>query len=115
MPGFDWNGPIGAGPMTGGGRGVCRNANTGYGIGAIGMRRGHKRGFRGGRGACIRQGFGPGFGQPFASDMVEPTPDIHVLKSRANSMKRSLDKIGSRIESLEKNAVNLSGSGKEDF
>ena len=30
MPGFDRSGPMGAGPMTGGRRGLCNPANTGY-------------------------------------------------------------------------------------
>jgi len=30
MPGYDRSGPMGAGPMTGGRRGLCNPANTGY-------------------------------------------------------------------------------------
>jgi len=31
MPGFDGTGPMGQGPMTGGGRGFCAMPNRGYG------------------------------------------------------------------------------------
>ncbi|MBW2366243.1 MAG: DUF5320 domain-containing protein [Deltaproteobacteria bacterium] len=30
MPGFDRSGPMGAGPMTGGARGLCNPGNAGY-------------------------------------------------------------------------------------
>ena len=33
MPGFDGTGPMGAGSMTGGGRGFCNPADAGYGPG----------------------------------------------------------------------------------
>jgi len=59
MPGFNGSGPVGAGPMTGGRRGLCNPANAeietpfarsyGYGRGM-----GIGRGFRG--------GYGPGMG-----------------------------------------------------
>ena len=49
MPGMDGTGPMGYGPMTGGGRGYC----------GAGMRRNLRRGFGTGRG----RGIGPGFGR----------------------------------------------------
>jgi hypothetical protein len=38
MPGFDGNGPMGRGPMTGGGRGFCAMPDKGYGPSGYGMR-----------------------------------------------------------------------------
>lgn len=38
MPGFDGTGPMGQGPMTGGGRGFCAVPNRGNGPSAYGMR-----------------------------------------------------------------------------
>jgi hypothetical protein len=38
MPGFDGTGPMGQGPMTGGGRGFCAMPYRGYGPYAYGMR-----------------------------------------------------------------------------
>ena len=75
MPGLDGTGPMGAGPMTGGARGLCNPSQSAYGPataggrgyfgpsyaqgfgraqGVAGYGRGFARGFRG--------GFGPGFG-----------------------------------------------------
>ena len=54
MPRFDGTGPMGQGPMTGGGRGRC-TGGAGFGYGA-----GYGRGCGWGRGAgfCRRVGFG---------------------------------------------------------
>jgi hypothetical protein len=38
MPGFDGTGPMGRGPMTGGGRGFCAMPYRGYGPYAYGMK-----------------------------------------------------------------------------
>lgn len=38
MPGFDGTGPLGMGPMTGGGRGFCAMPNMGYDSYGYGMR-----------------------------------------------------------------------------
>jgi hypothetical protein len=38
MPGFDGTGPMGMGPMTGGGKGFCTMPYRGYGPYAYGMR-----------------------------------------------------------------------------
>jgi hypothetical protein len=71
MPGFDRTGPMGQGPMTGGGRGVCNPANTAgagaypyparptYGAGR--PRWGLRLGRGGGRGGG--RGFGRGGGR----------------------------------------------------
>ena len=59
MPGYDKSGPMGAGPMTGGRRGLCNPANTGTGAQFAGSY-GYGRGMNFGRG--FRGGYGPGRG-----------------------------------------------------
>jgi hypothetical protein len=95
---------MGAGPMTGGGRGLCgRPAGeiTGYGYGrGMGFRRGGGRGW--GRGAGPAFG---GYGYPPASrfgDSVSQTDEIEMLRSNADAMQRSLESIQRRIAELEK-------------
>lgn len=113
MPGFDRSGPMGAGPMTGGRRGLCgRPANMadvpaygglGYGRG-VGFRRG------GGRRFGPRRGYGRGFGRggygyPYeypADAPMEATEELNLLKSEADYMKRSMETINKRIGELEK-------------
>ncbi|MBW1800313.1 MAG: DUF5320 domain-containing protein [Deltaproteobacteria bacterium] len=71
MPGFDGTGPMGWGPMTGGGRGFCSpygmSSGFGYARGPFyGPRFGFGRGGRRGRGfggRGIGWGFGPGRGR----------------------------------------------------
>ena len=54
MPGFDRTGPMGRGPMTGGGFGRC-GRGYGYGYGAFGG-----RGYGRGRRFCWNWDYGPG-------------------------------------------------------
>ncbi len=74
MPGFDGTGPMGLGPMTGGGRGPCRfymgawgpwgrpypgyGYGWGYPYGWVGPRFGFGRGMGFGRGRGLGRGFG---------------------------------------------------------
>jgi len=112
MPGFDRSGPMGAGPMTGGRRGLCNPANTEYdtridgmfGFGR-GMRRG--RGFRGGFGRGMDRAFGRrGWNQPsyYPAYAQNPEEELNMLKAEANSVKNSLDTINRRIAELEKSS-----------
>ena len=110
MPGYDRSGPMGAGPMTGGGRGLCgRPAGTadlplygrGYGYGrGVGYRRGGGRGWGRGAGPAFG-GYGTlpsgGFGDP-----VSKTDEVEMLRSDADAMQRSLESIQRRIAELEK-------------
>ena len=110
MPGFDRNGPMGAGPVTGGGRGLCRRpagaANLplygrGYGYGhGMGCRRGGGRGWGRGIGPT-GGGYGTlpagGFGYPAGK-----TDEIEMLRFNADAMQRSLEAIQGRIAELEK-------------
>jgi hypothetical protein len=112
MPGFDRSGPMGAGPMTGGRRGLCNPANTGYGgrnAGTFGFGggMGFGRGFRG--------GFGPGGGRFYGSrgwnqqvfypaNLQDPEEELRIMKAQANSLQDGLDMINRRISKLEKSS-----------
>ena len=116
MPGFDRSGPMGAGPLTGGGRGLCGNAGYGtpfFGKYGFGGRMGYGRGFRGGYGPGMRRGFGarnqPGFGPSY---MQDPAAEIDMLKTQAGSIKSTLDAINRRISDLEKSIEKPSGPGE---
>jgi len=112
MPGFDRSGPMGAGPMTGGHRGLCNPANTGYGTrssGSFGFGRGmgFGRGFRGGFGQGMGRAFGRrGWNQPtyYPAYAQNPEEELNMLKAEANSIKNSLDMINQRIADLEKSS-----------
>ena len=113
MPGFDRTGPMGAGPMTGGARGLCNPATAGtipayagsYGYGrGLGLRRGFRGGYGPGRGRG--RGYGRGYiGYPAAVGPVFPVdaPDeIDMLKAQADSLNVSLNAVNRRIDDLEK-------------
>lgn len=104
MPGFDRSGPIGAGPMTGWGRGYCRSGARTSGRMAAG---GFGRARCGGRGRGFGRGFGAGrwsTAYPPAYDpYVPPVPErgLESLKAEAGYLKDSLDAIHARIQELE--------------
>ena len=117
MPGFNGSGPAGAGPMTGGGRGLCNpvNANRGaWSAAGFGRGLGFGRGFmRGGSG--MRRGFGGrglGWNQPvffgynapdaFGYNAPDAAGEIEMLKNQADYAKNSLDAIHKKIAELEK-------------
>ena len=125
MPGFDGTGPVGAGPMTGGGRGRCNPSypgySTGYGRG-FGFGRRHGRGVRRGFGAGAYggRGYGRGVGgvRPFFpvwdagyappygpfygyAPGMSPDNEIRMLKDQAEAVKRNLEHLNRRIEELE--------------
>ena len=113
MPGFDRTGPMSAGSMTGGARGLCNPANTGYnprftegfsyGRG-LGLRRGFRGGFGPDRGLGCGFGRGAGWYPPAAGPAypADASDEIDMLKADANYMQKSLDAINKRIEELEK-------------
>jgi len=108
MPGVDRSGPMGAGPMTGGRRGLCGRAGVpvepvygrGYGYGrGMGFRRGFGRG--------PGYGFGPVYGHVYppaygAGYPVSKTDELEVLRADADAMKKSLEAVQRRITELEK-------------
>ena len=113
MPGFDRTGPMGAGPMTGGARGLCNPATAGYDprfSGGFDYGRGlaFRRGFRGGFGAGRGRGrgFGRGYGwYPAAVGPAYPArtaDELDMLKSEAAYIEKSLDAINRRIDELER-------------
>ena len=111
MPGFDGTGPQGAGPMTGGARGLCNTRATSYGsqfAGGFGYGRrfGMGRGYGSGFGRGMSRGYGRDFGlyphEYGPRYSWEPADEITRLKAEADYMKRSLDAVNKRIEELEK-------------
>lgn len=109
MPGFDGSGPMGAGPMTGGGRGYCNPAAVGYGR-PYGYGRGmaYGRGFgRGyGRGYGLGRGFGRGYGWgyvPYPPVYGQGSADeLTALKQQSEDIRGTLDAINNRINELQK-------------
>lgn len=115
MPGFDRTGPVGAGLMTGGARGLCSPAAAGYrfpffGGAGFGRGLGLGRGFKGGMGPGMRGGYARGYGwyppvyassYPYTMDAGD---ELEMLKAQANSFKSSLDAIHKRIAELEKSS-----------
>ena len=109
MPGFDRSGPMGAGPLTGGRRGMCGSAYTrpapdyGYGYGrGQGFRHGRGRGrgaggYAGYGGYPVPRAFGPAYPVSQADEMA-------MLQAEARAMKASLESVQSRIAELEKEA-----------
>jgi len=110
MPGFDRTGPMGAGSMTGGRRGLCNpaiaagaRANIGsYGyVGGLGLRRGFRGGF--GRGDGLGRGYGRGYGwYPPVMGSAYPSvaDEMEMLKVEADHLKKSLEAINTRIDEL---------------
>ena len=116
MPGFDGTGPMGMGPMTGGGRGYCAVPVNGPVGPFVGRGRGRGRGFGRGRGwrnwywatgmpGWMRASYGyPAFGgwvNPYAPEMTAKE-EMDVLKDQAEIIKQQLEDIQSRINTLEK-------------
>jgi len=112
MPGLDRSGPMGAGPMTGGRRGLCNPVNAGYdarfsemfGFGrGMGLGRGFRGGFGRGMGRAFRRRF---WNQPsyYPAYAQNPEEELNILKAEANSVKSSLDMINQRIAELEKSS-----------
>lgn len=109
MPGFDRTGPMGMGPMTGGGRGLCNPRGRGTGVGrGAGMGRG--MGFRGaspgwpyvgrGRGGyarCAYPGYYPAPAYPYPDT---GQADIEDLKSQAEAMREQLARVEEQIKKM---------------
>jgi hypothetical protein len=102
---------MGAGPMTGGARGLCNPATAGtirafgagYGRG-MALRRGRRGGF--GPGMGFGRGYGRGYDWYPPAAMppypLESAAEIDMLKAQADYMKSSLDAIKQRIDELER-------------
>ena len=117
MPGFDGTGPMGQGPMTGGGRGYCAVPLSGNRPMYPGQRffgRGGGRGRRNwyyatGLTGWQRASMGiPAFGgwvnpyfYPYGAG-VTPKQEADILRNQAEILEKELEDIRSRIETLEK-------------
>lgn len=89
MPGRDGTGPIGVGPMSGRGLGVCSAGAPGYGAG-----RGLGFGRRGGR------GYGRGFGGYLSSDRDDSMTRKEVLSEQKKLLKDRLDFVNRQLDEL---------------
>ncbi len=103
MPGFDGTGPMGMGPMTGGGKGFCvvpmRDGKKPFGGRFFG--RGRGRGWFGyGSNWGYPQGVNPYYGNSNASDFT-PEQEVQMLKKEAKAMQDEINSINQRISELE--------------
>ena len=107
MPGFDRTGPLGQGPMTGGGFGYCGTGGQRQGYRPVG--RAFYGGFGAGFGSRGRfgRGLGPGYGywpqrrsylQPVTLD---PKEELAELQREANDLRAYLKDLETRIGELE--------------
>jgi hypothetical protein len=110
MPGFDGRGPMGAGPLTGRGRGLCTGANSFYGRGFF-RNRGQYPGLGYGRGLGRRVGW---YDAPYRYHPMDAAMEIDALKAEAASMKNALDMIHREIANLEKKAAKSSMTDETD-
>jgi len=110
MPRGDRTGPDGRGPMTGRGTGCCAGFPVpGFqnpGVGGFGVGRGFGRGFgrvfgRGfGRGVGFRGAYG-GYGYGYESMPTQDVDEKSALKSQADYLKDSLEKVNQRLKELD--------------
>ncbi len=119
MPGFDGTGPVGGGPMTGWGRGVC-GTRAGVGRG-VGIRRGIGRGgapwggglgrgFGGGRGRAFGGGRFGGFGRrffgagrlnPSSEPSWTPEDEAEMLRNDLSAAREEMAAMERRLQELE--------------
>ena len=100
MPGLDRRGPTGAGPMTGGRRGMCARAGVPTTNGN----------FRPGRGIGCRGGFGFQGGIRRRYQNQPPSPpagfyeyedgELEMLKAEQQRLQRSLESIARKIDQI---------------
>ena len=106
MPRLDRSGPMGAGSMTGGRRGLCGCVGGSADMPVYGG--GYGRGFRRGYGRGRGYGFGPAYGavpypQTYGSRYpVSKTDEMEILRADAEAMRQALESIQHRITELEK-------------
>ncbi len=98
MPGFDRSGPMGAGSMTGGGRGRC-NPNSAAAI-PQGYAAGYGRGYGMGRG--FRGGFGYGAAVPPVNTAAN-IDEVRDLQTAVGELKASLGRIEERLGGMTRN------------
>lgn len=113
MPGFDKTGPMGHGPRTGGGLGLCGPYGYSaagpvvYGVGRGGISYGGGRGrrFGGGRGGwrMAAWGYGPVWpGRvPPPPGRVTPEDELDYLRQEEASLREAINAIKRHMEELE--------------
>lgn len=90
MPGMNQKGPEGAGPLTGGGRGVCRKTDETGGFGQ-GQGRGLGRGQgSGGRGRCLVSG----------NIDSASNAENSALRQQIETNQKTLDALVAKVEQL---------------
>ncbi|MCK9554848.1 DUF5320 domain-containing protein [bacterium] len=116
MPGFDGTGPLGQGPMTGGGRGFCvlpegtsrgtagvRYFGRGFGYGrgfGRGRGRGWGRGFAFGRPGWDSYPYNPYAGLSYPAN-ITPAQEADMLKAEARAMQEEINAINLRLKDIE--------------
>lgn len=100
MPGYDGTGPTGSGPMSGGGRGVCRSKGRRSGFtDETNGQRGRMRWCRGSRFArsC---GFGRFDGSGIRPVSMEPESHHERLEAEVNELRTVIDDLQHRLDNL---------------
>lgn len=115
MPGRNRTGPLGMGPMTGRGAGLCSGyagrenayavAGRGYGMG-FGRGRGPGGGYRMGRafgrgGAMGFGGYGAPYGYPAALVQPDPETEKQALSGQAKALQSELERVRNRMAEIE--------------
>ena len=91
MPGRNGTGPLGAGPLTGGGFGWCAGASSiGYG---------RRLGF--GQGLACRRGFGGFWGRGFVPMQVSPPNQKELLEEEKKFLQNRLQVIDEQLGNME--------------
>lgn len=114
MPGGDRTGPMGMGPMTGRGMGLCAgypapaymHPGSGYGMGrGMGWGRGMRRSFGYGRG--LRPGMMPGMvpAYPVVSAAMAPEDEAQFLERDIKGLRDNLKAMEERLAALKKAAT----------
>lgn len=113
MPGGDKTGPMGNGPMTGWGKGICltdRSTSVGKGIrSGVGRGTGRGKGFGPGAGMGAMYGCGRGFGRFWWGSDIDADPKEMIkaakewekenLAEERDLLKKRLDMIEAQLES----------------
>ena len=117
MPGMDGTGPMGMGPMTGGGRGLCNPQWSGYwgGVNPWFRYRGYSQGpgyayapYPWGTVAPWQSGWaqpgqvGPTYGPTGPGYGASPGQELDFLKNQATMLQQQMDQILTRIGEIEK-------------
>ncbi len=112
MPGFDRSGPLGQGPMTGRGLGLCSGYARPSGLRGPGLAwrhgwYGRGRGFGFGRGRGFGRGYGRGYYPAYPADYpaYEPEPDPReeekMLKDYVSELEEELSAVKKRLQEIE--------------